>query len=58
MASAFELGGEILVHDGTGGLLGDEAARHHQHIGIVMLTDEVGNLGYPAQAGTDGLMLV
>ena len=58
MAAAFELGGEILVHDGTGSLLRDEATWHHQHIGIVVLTDEMGNLGNPAETGTDGLVLV
>ena len=45
MAATFELGGEVLVHDGTGGILIDETAWHHEHIGIVVLTDEVGNLG-------------
>ena len=58
MAAAFELGGEILVHDGTGGILVNETARHHEHIGIVVLTDEMGNLRNPAKAGTDALVLV
>ena len=58
MAATFELGGEILVHDGTGCLLRDEASGHHQHIGIVVLTDEMGNLRNPAETCTDGLVLV
>ena len=58
MAAAFELSGEILVHNLTGCLLGDEASGHHQHVGIVVLTDEMGNLRNPAQTGTDALMLV
>ena len=58
MAATFELGGEVLIHDGTGGILVDETAWHHEHIGIVVLTDEMGNLGDPAQTGTDRLVLV
>ena len=58
MAATFELGGEVLIHDGTGGILVDETAWHHEHIGIVVLTDEMGNLGNPAQTGTDRLVLV
>ena len=58
MASTLELGGEVLVHDGAGSLLRDEAAWHHQHIGIVVLTDEMGNLGNPAETGTYALVLV
>ena len=58
MSATFELGGEVLVHDGTGCLLGDEAAWHYQHVGIVVLTDEMGYLGDPAQTGTDRLVLV
>ena len=58
MAAAFELGGEVLVHNLTGCLFGDEASGHDQHVGIVVLTDEMGNLGNPSQTGTDRLMLV
>mgnify|MGYP003312600021 CR=1 FL=1 len=58
MASAFKVGGKELVEDAACHVVVDEAARHHQHIGIVVLTDEVGNLGLPAESGTDALMLV
>lgn len=58
MASAFELGGEELIHDALCHGVVDETAGHYEHIGIVVLTDEMCNLGYPAQTGTDGLVLV
>ena len=58
MASTLELSGEVLVHDGSGGLLRDETAWHHEHIGIVVLTDEMSNLRNPAETGTDALVLV
>ena len=58
MASALKLGGEVLVHNLTSHLLVDKATRHHQHVGIVVLTDEVGNLRNPAEASADALMLV
>ena len=58
MASTFKLGGEVLVHDGTGRLLIDEASWHHQYVGIVVLTDQVGNLRNPAETCTDALVLV
>ena len=47
MASTLKLGGEELIHDGFGCLFAYEAARHDKHIGIVVLTDEVSNLGQP-----------
>ena len=58
MAATFELGGEILVHDLASHVLIDEATGHHEHVGIVVLTDEMGDLRNPAQTGTDGLVLV
>nr|AFN57664.1 hypothetical protein [uncultured bacterium r_02] len=58
MAAAFKFGGEVLVHDGTGGFFGNEATWHHQHIGVVVLTDQMGNLRYPAETGTDALVFV
>ena len=58
MTAAIELCGEILVHNFTGHVLVDETAGHHKHVGIVMLTDQVCYLWYPAQTGTDALMLV
>ena len=58
VTTALEVCGEELVHDATGHVGIDEAAGHDEHVGIVVLTDEVGNLGNPAQAGAYVLMLV
>ena len=58
MAATFELGGEVLIHDLTGCRFIDEASRHHQHIRIVVLTDQMGDLRDPAESGTDRLVLV
>ena len=58
MAAAFEFGGEELVHDFVGHVFIDEAAGHHEHIGVVVLADEMGNFGNPAEAGSNGLVLV
>ena len=58
MTTTFKLGGEVLIHDLTGGLLIDEPAWHHEHVGIVVLTDEVGDLRDPAETCTDTLVLV
>ena len=58
MAAAFELGRKVLVHDGASSLLRDEASRHYQHVSIVVLTNQVGNLRNPAKTGTDTLVLV
>ena len=58
VTTTFEVGGEIFVHNFTGHLLIDETTGHDKHIGIIVLTDEMGNLGNPAQTGTDALVLV
>ena len=58
MPSAFESGGKELVHNLTGHIVVDESSRHHEHVGIVMLTNQMGNLRNPAQAGTHLLVLV
>lgn len=58
MASSFEIGGEEFVHDAACHIVVDESAWHYEHVGIVVLTDEMGNLWYPAEAGTYGLVLV
>ena len=58
MATAFEGCGKELVHDLTGHVVVDESAWHHEHVGIVVLTDEMGNLWNPCQPRTDALMLV
>ena len=58
MTTALEGGVQVLVHDLAGHVGIDETAGHYQDVGIVVLTDKVGNLGNPAQAGADTLMLV
>ena len=58
MASAFEGGLQVFVHDGIGFFVGDEAARHDEHVGVVVLTGEVGYLGHPAEGSTYALMFV
>ena len=58
MATAFELSGEELVHNLAGHVGVDEATGHHQHVGIIVLTDQVGNLWNPAESCTDALVLV
>ena len=58
MASAFEVSCEELVHNLAGHVFVDEPAWHDEHVGIVVLTDEMGNLGNPAESCTDALVLV
>ena len=58
MATAFETGLEELVHDGLRCLVIDETAGHDQHVGIVVLTTEMGYLWNPSQSCTHSLVLV
>ena len=58
MATTCELGVEELVEALTAYVLGDEAAREDDDVGVVVLTDEVGNLWLPYKTGTDALVLV
>lgn len=58
MATAFEGNREELVHDGTGRVVVDETTGHHEHIGIVVLTNQLANLGIPAYTGANALVLV
>ena len=58
MATTLKRSGEELIEAGSGGGFVDEASGEDDDIGIVMLTDEVGYLGPPHQAGTHALMLV
>ena len=58
MATAFEGGCEELIHDLACHVVVDETTGHHKHVGIVVLTDEVGDLGNPAQSGAHLLVLV
>ena len=58
MATALKGGVQVLVHYLAGHVGVDETAGHYQDVGIVVLTDKVGYLRNPAQAGADALMLV
>ena len=58
MATAFEIGGEELVHYLRGHIGINETTGHHEDVGIVVLADEMGNLWNPTQTGSDGLVLV
>ena len=58
VATSFEGGGQVLVHDLAGHIVVDETAGHYKYVGIIVLTDEVSNLGDPAESGADTLMLV
>ena len=58
VAPSLKIGGEKLVEDLAGHVVVDEAARQDKHVGVVVLADEMCNLGYPAQASADALVLV
>lgn len=58
MAPAFVGGRQEGLDHGDGLLVGDEAARHGQDVGIVVLTGQAGDRQAPAQGRTDALMLV
>ena len=58
MPSALEGSGKELVHNLTGHVIVDESSRHHEHIGIVVLTNQMSYLRNPAQPSTHLLMLV
>ena len=58
MTSAGKLGVEELVKALAANVLGDEASGEDNDVGVVVLADEVGNLGLPDEAGADLLVLV
>ena len=58
MASAFEGSRKELVHNLASHIVVDETTWHYQYVGIVVLTDEMCNLGNPAQSGAHLLVLV
>ena len=58
MAATCKLGVEEFVETLAAYVLGDESAREDDDVGVVVLTDEVGNLGLPNKTGTDALVLV
>ena len=58
MATSCKLCIEEFVEALTAYVFADESAREDNDVGVVVLTDEVGNLGLPNKTGTDALMLV
>ena len=58
MATALKIRGEEFVHDLTRHVRVDETSRHDQHIGIVVLTAQMGDFRNPAQACAYALVLV
>ena len=58
MTAAFELRIEEFIHNLLCHVVVYETSWHDKHVGIVVLADEMSNLWYPAQTGSDGLMLV
>ena len=49
---------EEFVHDGCCLAVCNETSREHQTVGVVVLTDEMGYLRVPSQAGSDAVVLV
>ena len=58
MATSCKLSVEEFVETLTAYVFADESAREDNDVGVVVLTDEVGNLWLPNKTGTDALMLV
>lgn len=58
MASAFKIGSEEFRHDLVGHCFINETSRHHQYVGIVVLTGQMSNFRNPAKCGTDTLVFV
>ena len=58
VATAFELLIEPCVSDLDYSLERDEASRHDEHVGVVVLLDELADLWCPAKSCADSLMLV
>ena len=58
VTSTFKVGREELFHNGRCGGGINEASRHNKYVGIIVLTDEMSNLGYPTESGAYALVLV
>ena len=58
MTTALEIRGEEFVHDFACHFRIDETSRHDQHIGIVVLTAQMGDFRNPTQACAYALVLV
>ena len=53
MAAPFERGVQPRLEDGDPFVLGDEAGREDEHVGVVVLTRQLGDLGGPGHRGAD-----
>ena len=58
MATSCKFGAEEFVETLAAYVFADETTGEDNHVGVVVLTDEVGNLWLPNKTGTDALMLV
>jgi hypothetical protein len=58
MAASLELGVEEFLHNSRSSSGVYESSRHHEYVGVVVLTNEMGYLGYPAESGAYALVLV
>ena len=58
VASAFELRREVGVEHRHGLVVGDEAGREDDNVGVVVTADERCDLRFPRQSGADALMFV
>ena len=58
MATSSKLCVEEFVETLAAYVFADETTGEDNHVGVVVLTDEVGNLWLPNKTGTDALMLV
>ena len=58
MTTALKGSVQVLVHDLASHVGVDETTGHDKYVGIIVLTDKVCNLRYPAESGADALMLV
>ena len=58
MATALEGNCEKLVHDGTCRVVVDKTTWHHEHVGIIVLTNQLTNFRVPAYTGANALVLI
>lgn len=58
VTSTLEGRGKEFLHNVIGFVVGDKAAGHHEHIGIVVLAGQFGDVRVPAEGGADALVFV
>ena len=58
VTAAFEIGGEELFDEFHCLVVGDETGGQHDHVRVVVLADQVGDLLVPYESRTDALVLV